>query len=103
MASKGRPSGSTTRTCLIKDNMILPYEIHVDETTGTYLKVVAETQSTSGYYHSLPHLIRSILKEKHVPTGKSGKIYTLKEYMTAMSVLAEEMKSLLIPNHHKVD
>ena len=103
MAGKGRPSGSTTRTCLIKDKLILPYEIHVDETTHTYLKVVAETQSTSGYYQSLPHLIRSILKEKHVPTGKSGKIYTLKEYMTAMSVLAEEMKSLLIPNHHKVD
>ena len=65
MASKGRPAGSTTRTCLIKDKLILPYEIHIDETTSTYLKVVAETQSTSGYYQSLPHLIRSIAREKH--------------------------------------
>ena len=103
MASKGRPAGSKSRTCLIKDKILLPYEIHIEEATHTYLKVVAETQSTSGYYQSLPHLIRSILKEKHVPTGTSGKVYTLKEYMTAMSELAEEMKTLLIPSHHKID
>ena len=101
MASKGRPSGSTSRYCLIKDEALLPYEIHVDESTHTYLKVVAETQSTSGYYQSLPHLIRSILREKHVPTGTSGKVYTLKEYMTAMKSLADEMKELLILDHHK--
>ena len=101
MASKGRPSGSTNRYCLIKDKALLPYEIHVDESTHTYLKVVAETQSTAGYYASLPHLIRSILREKHVPTGTSGKVYTLKEYMVAMSELADEMKELLILDHHK--
>ena len=97
MAGKGRPAGSTTRTCLIKDKLILPYEIHIDETTSTYLKVVAETQSTSGYYQSLPHLIRSIVREKHVPHGKSGKVYNLKEYLGAMRKMAEEMNSLLFP------
>lgn len=101
MAGKGRPSGSTTRTCLIKDKLILPYEIHIDETTSTYLKVIAETQSTSGYYQSLPHLIRSILREKHVPHGENGKVYTLKEYMTSMLELADEMKELLILDYHK--
>ena len=35
MASKGRPSGSTSRYCLIKDEALLPYEIHVDESTHT--------------------------------------------------------------------
>ena len=97
MASKGRPAGSTTRTCLIKDELILPYEIHIDETTSTYLKVVAETQSTSGYYASLPHLIRSIAREKHVPRGNNGKTYTLKEYLGAMEKMTEEMNSLLFP------
>ena len=97
MAGKGRPSGSTTRTCLIKDKLILPYEIHIDETTHTYLKVVAETQSTSGYYASLPHLIRSIARERSVPQGNNGKIYTLKEYLGAMEKMTEEMNSLLFP------
>ena len=63
MSRKGRPAGSITRTCLIKDKLILPYEIHIDETTGSYLKVVAESQSTVGYYASLAHLIKSISKE----------------------------------------
>ncbi len=97
MASKGRPAGSTTRTCLIKDKLISPYEVHIDETTGTYLKVVAETQSTSGYYASLPHLIRSIARERHVPQGLNGKTYTLKEYLGAMEKMTEEMNSLLFP------
>ena len=38
MAKKGRPSGSTSRYCLIKDEILLPYEIHVDESTHSYLK-----------------------------------------------------------------
>ncbi len=85
MARKGRPSGSTSRYCLIKDELLLPYEIHVDESTHSYLKVVAETQNTVGYYASFPHLLRSILKEKHVPQGKNGETYNLKEYVEAMN------------------
>ena len=97
MASKGRPNGSTSRYCLIKDKALLPYEIHVDESTHTYLKVVAESQSTAGYYASLPHLIRSIARERNVPQGDNGKTYTLKEYLGAMEKMTEEMNSLLFP------
>jgi len=95
MASKGRPSGSTSRYCLIKDKALLPYEIHVDESTHTYLKVVAESQATAGYYASLPHLIRSISRERYVPQGENGKIYTLKGYLDAMEKMTEEMNALL--------
>ena len=98
MASKGRPSGSTSRYCLIKDEALSPYEIHVDESTHTYLKVVSETQATAGYYASLPHLIRSISRERHVPQGDNGKTYTLKEYLSAMEKMTEEMNSLLYPS-----
>ena len=98
MASKGRPTGSTSRYCLIKDKALLPYEIHVDESTHTYLKVVAETQSTAGYYASLPHLIRSISRERHIPQGENGKTYTLKGYLDAMEKMTEEMNALLHPS-----
>ena len=97
MASKGRPTGSTSRYCLIKDEALLPYEIHVDESTHTYLKVIAESQATAGYYASLPHLIRSIARERNVPQGENGKVYTLKEYLNAMEKMTEEMKELLYP------
>ena len=97
MARKGRPSGSTSRYCLIKDQIIFPYEIHVDESTSTFLKVISESQKTVGYYASFPHLLRSILREKHVPQGENGKTYTLKEYLSAMEKMTEEMNSLLFP------
>lgn len=103
MAKKGRPSGSTSRYCLIKDDLILPYEIHIDESTHTYLKVVAETQKTVGYYASFPHLLRSILKEKHVPQGKSGQVYTLEEYVEAMNKLTNAMAKILVPPHHRLE
>ena len=102
MPKKGRPTGSTSRYCLIQDEIILPYEIHVDESTHTYLKVVAETQNTVGYYSSMPHLLRSILREKHVPQGKNGKVYELKEYVTAMNNLTNAMAKILVPPHHRI-
>ena len=102
MARKGRPAGSTSRYCLVKDKAILPYEVHVDESTSTYLKVSAESQQTVGYYASFPHLLRSILREKHIPQGENGKIYNLKEYITAMSKLTDEMKELLVAPHTKL-
>ena len=95
MSKKGRPSGSTSRYCLIKDEALLPYEVHVDESTHTYLKVVAETQSTSGYYASLAHLMKSFLKEKYVPQGNNGKVYSLKEYITSIEKLEKNMKNIL--------
>ena len=102
MARKGRPAGSTSRYCLIKDTVIAPYEIHIDESTSTFLKVISESQKTVGYYASFPHLLRSILREKHVPQGKNGKVYELKEYIAAMNKLTEEMKELSIAPHTKL-
>lgn len=102
MARKGRPSGSTSRYCLIKDQIIFPYEIHVDESTSTFLKVISESQKTVGYYASFSHLLRSILREKHVPQGENGRVYNLKEYITAMNKLTEEMKELLVAPHTKL-
>ena len=102
MARKGRPAGPTSRYCLVKDTVIAPYEIHIDESTSTFLKVISESQKTVGYYASFPHLLRSILREKHVPQGKNGKVYELKEYIAAMNKLTEEMKELLVAPHTKL-
>ena len=55
-----------------------------------------------GYYASFPHLLRSILREKHVPQGENGRVYNLKEYITAMNKLTEEMKELLVAPHTKL-
>jgi len=102
MPRKGRPAGSKSRYCLIKDELILPYEIHFDSSTSTFLKVRAENRSTYGYYTTVPHLFRGILRERRVPQGKEGETYTLKEYVESMNKLTNAMAKLLIPPHHKL-
>tara|TARA_Y100001937_G_C6969744_1_gene262711 strand:+ start:169 stop:522 length:354 start_codon:yes stop_codon:yes gene_type:complete len=99
---KGRKKGSTTRYCLIQDEMLGDYEIHVDESNHCFILVCKETGSTEGYYTSLPYALKRVLKEKYVPGGKNGEIYTLQEYITQMNKLGNAMAKLLIPAHWQI-
>ena len=99
MAGKGRPKGQQSKSCLIKDELIAPYEIHVDK--YNYILVNGKTTQTEGYYTSLTLAVKSILKKRYVPEGGEDNVYTLKEYINAMQQLQEGMAELLIPAHHK--
>jgi len=48
MAGKGRPKGQQSKSCLIKDDKIAPYEVHVDK--YNYILVNGDTTQTVGYY-----------------------------------------------------
>ena len=98
---KGRKKGSRTRYCLIQDELLNGYEIHVDESNHCFLLVDSETKVTEGYYTSLPYVLKCVLKEKYVPGGKNGEVYTLNEYITQMNKLGNAMAKLLIPAHHQ--
>jgi hypothetical protein len=98
---KGRKKGSTTRYCLIKDELLGKYEVHVDESNHCYMLVDADSQSTVGYYTQLPYLLKRVLKDRYVPTGPNN-VYNLEEYITAMNKLANGMAKLMIPAHHNV-
>ena len=100
MASKGRPKGQQSKSCLIKDDKIAPYEVHVDK--YNYILVNGETGQTEGYYTNLSYAIKAVLKQKYVPQGGDGNQYTIKEYINAMQLLTDEMAELLIPSHHKI-
>ena len=39
--------------------------------------------------------ILDIARERNVPQGENGKVYTLKEYLGAMEKMTEEMHALL--------
>ena len=69
---KGRKKGSTTRYCLIKDELLGGYEVHVDESNHCYMLVDADSQSTVGYYTQLPYLLKRVLKDRYVPTGPNN-------------------------------
>ena len=99
---KGRKKGSTTRYCLIKDDILGGYEVHVDEANHCFMLVVSETQKTEGYYTTLGYLLKRVLKEQHVPGGKNGEIYTLKDYVNQMNKLGNAMAKLLVPAHMQI-
>ena len=100
MARKGRPKGQVSRRCLIDDPILAPYEIHVDEGMMNYMMVNKKNGKTEGYYASLPHLVRAIMRKRHVPHDGS-RTYTLSEYVKGMTNLYNAMKDVLVPVYHK--
>ena len=54
---KGRKKGSTTRYCLIQDEILGKYEVHVDEANHCFILFDAEKQKTEGYYTTLGYLL----------------------------------------------
>ena len=99
MAGKGRPKGVSYKRCLIKDERLYPFEIHVDESTKSYTLYNAKKESNVGYYTQLPLVLKAIIKELRVP--KEGSTYTLDRYLREMRMLNDEMKQLIIPDYEK--
>jgi len=100
MAKKGRPKGQQSKRCLIEDEVLSPFEVHVDK--YNYILVNGKTEQVEGYYTSLAHCLKAVLKTKYVPNDGSGKTFTIKGYIEAMQSLNDEMAELLIPAHHKI-
>jgi len=96
----GRPKGSTTKRCLIKDELIKPFEIHIDESNHQFLLVDSQTQNVEGYYSQITYAIKAILKKRCVPNN--GETYTLKGYVKEMSKVRDDMMDLLVPEYHNV-
>ena len=97
---KGRPKGQQSKSCLIKDDRIAPFEIHVDK--YNYVLINGKTGQTEGYYTKLTYCLRAILRTKYVPRGGDKQIYTIQEYIDGMQKLQDEMSELLTPSHHKI-
>ena len=100
MGRKGRPKGQQSKSLLIKDDKIAPFEVHIDR--YNYILINGKTNVTEGYYSSLTYALKAVLKKRFVPTGNVENVYTIKEYITAMQSLRDEMAELLVPAHHKL-
>ena len=55
---KGRQKGQTKRMSIIKDPVIAPYEIQVEE--DQYVLIDTEKEKPLGYYSDLEHAIQKI-------------------------------------------
>jgi hypothetical protein len=89
---RGRKLGVSSKKCLVRDELLHPYEIHIDESSHTYLLVDSVTGLNVAYYTTLPHVLKGILRHKLVPKEK---VYTLKQYQEEMEMLNDRMMELL--------
>ena len=97
MGQRGRPRGGTSKTCLIKDKLIEPYEIHVDNGGRQFILVDTTNKSNVGYYTKLTSALKAIMETKYVPTGGDNNVYTLREYIKAMSQVRDGILRLMKP------
>ena len=97
---KGRPKGSSSKERLISDPLIAPYEVQFDHTNKQYILYNTSTENNEGYYTSLPHLLKAIMKTKYMPKGDNTNAYTLREYIKGMSDIRDELEALLRPTYH---
>ena len=94
MGKRGRPRGGTSKSCLIKDKLIEPYEIHVDNANRQFILVDTTNKNNVGYYTKLTYALKAIMETKYVPTGGDNNVYTLREYIKAMSKMRNEIAAL---------
>ena len=102
MRKRGRPKGGTSKSCLIRDKLIEPYEIHIDEKNRCYVLYDTVKKQNTGYYVNFPALLKAIMEERYVPTGGDNNVYTLREYVSQMSKLRDAMVRVLQPVYHKL-
>ncbi len=94
MGKRGRPKGGTNKSCLIKDPLLEPYEIHIDGGNRQYILYDTSNKNNIGYYTGLSNVIKAIMQTKYVPTGGNDNVYTLREYIKAMSKMRNEIAAL---------
>jgi len=94
MGKRGRPKGGTNKSCLIKDPLLEPYEIHIDGGNRQYILYDTINKNNIGYYTGLSNVIKAIMQTKYVPTGGNDNVYTLREYIKAMSKMRNEIAAL---------
>ena len=97
MGKRGRPRGGTSKSCLIRDKLIEPYEIHVDNANRQFILVDTTNKNNVGYYTKLTSALKAIMETKYVPTGGNNNIYTLREYIKAMSQVRDGILRLMKP------
>lgn len=99
MKKRGRPKGSKRRRLLIKDPIIKPYEIHIDESQNAknYLLVREDTQKVEGYFTQLSYLLKRIARERY---PNSDNPHSLTDFIRIQRKHEDELRRLL---YHVID
>ena len=83
---RGRQKGQTKRMSIIKDPIIAPYEIQVEE--DQYVLVDTEKDKPLGYYSDLEH---AILKVSRISLANAKEEYTLSGFIESFNNIKKKL------------
>jgi len=83
---KGRKKGQTKRQSKIKDKLLYPYEIWVDEDQYTLMDV--EKSKPMGFYNNMSSLINKVIK---LNIAIKKETYTLVGFLESYNNIKEEL------------
>ena len=84
--ARGRQKGQTKRVCKIKDTVIAPYEVWVDEDQFTLLNT--DNDKIIGYYGSLE---KAITKVSRLSLANSKEDYTLTGFIESFNNIKNQL------------
>ena len=83
---RGRQKGQTKRMSIIKDPIITPYEIQVEE--DQYVLIDTEKEKPLGYYSDLTH---AILKVSRMSLANAKEEYTLAGFIESFNNIKNKL------------
>ena len=83
---RGRQKGQTKRMSVIKDPIIAPYEIQVEE--DQYVLIDTEKDKPMGYYSDMEHII---LKVSRMSLANSKEEYTLAGFIESFNNIKNKL------------
>ena len=83
---RGRQKGQTKRMSIIRDPLIAPYEIQVEE--DQYVLVDTEKDKPLGYYSNLEAAIKRVTR---MSLANQKADYTLKEFVESFNIIQNKL------------
>jgi len=83
---RGRQKGQTKRMSIIKDPIIAPYEIQVEE--DQYVLIDTSKNKPLGYYSDLAHAIDKVSR---MNLANQKEDYTLKEFVESFNIVKNQL------------
>ena len=84
--AKGRQKGQTKRVCKIKDKVIAPYEVWIDEDQFTLLNT--DNNKTIGYFGTLEQAINKVSR---LSLANSKEDYTLAGFIESYNNIKNQL------------
>ena len=76
---RGRPKGTATKVCLIKDKSIFPYEIHRDNANYCFILYNKDKETNVSYHTTLSHALKRTIQRVRKDNKSTSSLYNLVE------------------------